>query len=426
MLKTMLADRTGNFAMTAALLIVVMCASIGSAVDYTFALNARQKLQQAADSAAVGAIAEQSVGVLAALSNGSTGAIAEAEADAEQWFRVNTDPKTLAYVNNFDFDVTRSSTTFTSRVEFHARVPTTFLKIIGKNSIDVAGSATGTYSPVTYTDFYLMLDNSPSMGLGATTSDISLLEANNGGCAFACHIAGQANDAYALAKSIGATLRIQVVASATQSMINTAKTARRYNDQYRMALYTLGPKAANARLTEVAAMSSNLDDIKTSAGTIDLMSIAGKGENGYQQTDLLSALTTLKDTAGTGGSGLSGTDRQKVVFLVSDGVEDANRPTGCLKALSGATRCQQPIDTSVCTKIKANGVRIAVLYTTYLDVNSDSWYRKWIKPFHSEIATNMKACASDGLYFEVSPSSGVADAMNALFLKVVNMPRLTG
>lgn len=426
MMKTLLADRSGNFALMSALLMMVLCVSVGSAIDYTFALNARQKLQQAADSAAVGAIAEQSVGVLAALSKGSTGAIAEAEADAQQWFRTNTDPQTLAYVTNFNFNITRNSTTFASRVVFNASVPTTFLKIIGKNSIDIAGSATGTYSPVTYTDFYLMLDNSPSMGLGATTSDISLLERNNGGCAFACHIEGSTSDAYALAKTIGATLRIQLVASATQSMITTAKNTRRYSDQYRMALYTMGATARNAVLTEVAAMSSNLDAIKTSAGTIDIMSIPEQNFDKDQQTDLLNNLTSLKTTMGTGGQGLSATDRQKVLFLVSDGVEDANRPSGCLKRILDGTRCQQPLDTSVCTKIKANGVRIAVLYTTYLDINNNSHYNTWIKPFRSEIATNMKACASDGLYFEVSPSSGIADAMNALFLKVVNMPRLTG
>jgi Putative Flp pilus-assembly TadE/G-like len=426
MLKTMLADRTGNFAMMAALLMLVLCLAIGSALDYTFALNARQKLQQAADSAAVGAIAEQSVGVLAALSKGSTGAIAEAEADAEQWFRVNTDSKTLAYVTNFDFDITRSSTTFTSRVEFNASIPTTFLKIIGRNSIDIAGSATGTYAPVTYTDFYLMLDNSPSMGLGATTSDIALLESNNDGCAFACHIEGSTTDAYALAKTIGATLRIQLVASATQSMIDTATTTRRYSDQYRMALYTMGAAATNAVLTEVAELSSNLDDIKTAAGTVDIMSIPYQNYNSDQQTDLLTNLTTLETTMGNGGQGLSAADRQKVLFLVSDGVEDASRASGCLKKLSGSTRCQQPIDTSICTEIKANGVRIAVLYTTYLEIDNNGWYNTWIKPFHSQIATNMKACASDGLFFEVTPSSGIAEAMSALFLKVVNMPRLTG
>ena len=37
----------------------------------------------------------------------------------------------------------------------------------------------------------------------------------------------------------------------------------------------------------------------------------------------------------------------------------------------------------------------------------------------------MKECASDGLFFEVSPSQGIDEAMNALFMKIINMPRLT-
>jgi hypothetical protein len=88
-------------------------------------------------------------------------------------------------------------------------------------------------------------------------------------------------------------------------------------------------------------------------------------------------------------------------------------------------RCQQPLDTTACKAIKANGVSIAVLYTTYQPLDSNDWYNQYIKPFRSEIATNMQACASEGLYFEVSPSQGIEEAMNALFLKIINMPRLT-
>ena len=69
--------------------------------------------------------------------------------------------------------------------------------------------------------------------------------------------------------------------------------------------------------------------------------------------------------------------------------------------------------------------QIAVLYTTYLSIENNGWYRTWIKPFRSEIATSMKECATEGLFFEVSPSQGIDEAMNALFLKVINMPRLT-
>jgi len=66
-----------------------------------------------------------------------------------------------------------------------------------------------------------------------------------------------------------------------------------------------------------------------------------------------------------------------------------------------------------------------VLYTTYLPLPTNDWYNKWISPFQSEIPTKMQACASPGLYFEVTPTQGIADAMKALFLKVIRAPRIT-
>ena len=94
-----------------------------------------------------------------------------------------------------------------------------------------------------------------------------------------------------------------------------------------------------------------------------------------------------------------------------------------------------PIDVSLCTTIKARGIKIAVLYTTYLQLPTNSWYMTYIDPFNqgpfgpspnSEIAQNMQSCASPGLYFEVSPTQGISDAMNALFKKAVADARIAG
>jgi hypothetical protein len=38
----------------------------------------------------------------------------------------------------------------------------------------------------------------------------------------------------------------------------------------------------------------------------------------------------------------------------------------------------------------------------------------------------MQECATSGLFFEVSPTEGISDAMNALFKKIISAPRLTG
>ena len=70
-----------------------------------------------------------------------------------------------------------------------------------------------------------------------------------------------------------------------------------------------------------------------------------------------------------------------------------------------------------------------MLYTTYLALPTNTWYNSWIEPFNagpygpspnSQIAQNMEACASPGFYFEVSPTQGISEAMNALFQKAIS------
>jgi hypothetical protein len=88
-------------------------------------------------------------------------------------------------------------------------------------------------------------------------------------------------------------------------------------------------------------------------------------------------------------------------------------------------RCQEPLNVSYCAALKNRGVKIAVRYTTYLPLPTNPWYNAWIAPFAGQIAANMQDCASPGFYFEVSPSQGISDAMNAVFKKAVAQARLT-
>lgn len=420
-------DRAGNFGLMFGLVSMPLLIAVGAAFDYSYSSTVKNQLQAAADAAAVGALSEQSVGVIASLKNGSLGKIDLGEADAKRLFEANLDPKYKAYLKSYSVSLVRSADKFVAQVTFAAKVPTSLLAVAGIQSVDVAGNAQANYVPASYIDFYMLLDNSPSMGLGATTADIQKLEANTSDkCAFACHESKKTDNYYTLAKSLGVATRIEVVSAAAQKMTDTASKTRKSVDQYRMAVYSLGASAETAKLTEVAAMSSNLDNVQDQTDTIDLMTTPEHNYNNDQQTDLVGSLTSLKTIMGVGGNGYSTSDRQKVLFLVTDGVEDVYRPDDCTQpTVPGKGRCQAPLDPAVCDQIKNNNIRIALLYTTYQPVDSNSWYTKYIAPFQSSIPNTIKACASDGLFFEVSPSDGIEEAMNALFYKVVNLPRLT-
>ena len=234
-------------------------------------------------------------------------------------------------------------------------------------------------------------------------------------------------DANAAAKRLGVSMRIDVVRSATQQLMDTAKSSQIRSEQFRAAIYSFGAKAENAVLTEIARLSSDLTAARTSAEAIDIMTLPYAGYRGDTQTNFDRMFASLDTKITTAGDGSTASSPQKVLFFVSDGVNDADK-SQCSRSWftsGGVPRCQEPLNASLCTSLKNKGVKIAVLYTTYLPLPTNSWYNTWIKPFQATIGTNMKACASDGLYFEVSPSQGISEAMNALFKKALNQVTLT-
>lgn len=426
-LMKVLKDRSGNFGMMTALLIVPLVGAVGLAIDTNYAFEQKEMLMSAADAAAVGVLSEKSAGVAAALAMTSDGEVSVADADARRLFLAQVPQDMRDRILSTDISIKRTGNEMTSKLDFQARVPTSFMAILGKESVTVSGTATATYQTNAFIDFYMLLDNTPSMGLAATQADIALMQKNTpDACAFACHTTEKPDqNYYAIAKTVGAQMRIDVVREATQALTHDATEYTRVANQYRMSVYTFGATADTAGLTEIVPMSNDMAKVRTATDAVDLMTTKQNNYLGNQLTNFDTALTAMKNKIGTGGTGFTSTDRQKVLFFVSDGVADANKPA-CTEKLSGATRCQEPLQPSYCQAIKDKGVKIAVLYTTYLELPDDSWWKNWIKPFNSKIATNMEACASPGYYFEVSPSEGITNAMQALFRKVINAPRLTG
>jgi len=178
-------------------------------------------------------------------------------------------------------------------------------------------------------------------------------------------------------------------------------------------------------------LSSSLSSAKAAAGNIDLMTVKGQNENNDQDTNFTNIFPQINSAVSAPGAGTSSAPL-KYLFFVSDGVADEYN-TSCLKPTTGG-RCQSPLNPALCTIIKNRGIKIAVLYTTYLALPTNSWYNKWIAPFNvgpygpspnSEIANNMASCASPGLFFEVSPTQGISEAMNALFQKAVAEARIS-
>jgi Flp pilus assembly protein TadG len=460
-LKAFRSAKGGNVALIFAFCMIPMIGLVGAGVDYSRAARIQTIMQAAADAAALGSVAQASQGYAAALQMQSSGPVPAAQTEAGNIFNGEISGRTGFSVTNFSVVANSANWKLTSTVQVTATVPTTLMEILGWNTMTVTASSVASNGLPTFMDFYLLLDNTPSMGLPATQNDINTLvngttkyaSTNGLGCAFACHDIGanQSNpnnsafdDFYTTAKSLGVTKRIDVMASAAAQMMSTAISDQTVNSQFRVAIYTFGTWGSTTPPSDVAkqvtnnyapnqviGLTTDLSSAATAAAKIDLMTVNKNNENSDRATNFDLMLPAMSNLIPTPGTGQSANSRQALLFFVSDGMADEVDPGNCFgKNLSGQSRCIEPINTALCTAIKNRGIRIAVLYTTYLTlpssgVGSDSWSTNNVMPLVPQVSPAMQACASPGLFFEVTPTQGIGDAMNKLFEQAIATARLT-
>jgi Flp pilus assembly protein TadG len=421
-LRRFAGDRKGNVAIIFAFSLMPLMMLTGMGIDYTMATQRKAELDAAADAAALAAVTPS---MMAQPSSASVTA-------AQNMFnsQVQTIPG-LSYTSaNLSVNAVDNGLNRTVTVSYTASSQNTFSGVLGQSSWALGGSSQATASVAPNIDFYLLLDNSPSMAIAATSAGINTMVSNTshqGGCAFACHETYPAADNlgnpggidnYQLAKNLNVVTRIQNLNAATQSLMDTATTVMaNFNSKYRMGIYTFNASGAQT----VAAFPSTPASAKTLAASIDVLTVyknnclTSSNCNSDEDTDFEHAMSDINNTMPNPGSGAAGQPPQEVLFLVSDGVDDSNK---------SGSRNQALFDTSWCTTVKNRGIRIAVLYTTYLPLPTNSWYNSYIAPFQPQIAGNMQKCASPGLYFQVSTDQDITAAMAALFQQAVATARL--
>jgi Flp pilus assembly protein TadG len=429
-------DRRGNVVMIFALSLIPCIFLTGMALDFSSATQKRVQLNAAADAAALAAVTP----IMMGQSN------ANAQTAATNAF--NGVASTVSGVTSVTPTITVTSSngglTRTTTVSYTANSTNAFpdvLKLLtgtSQTSWAISGSSQSTSSTSPNINFYLLLDNSPSMNIAATTAGINTMvahTASQGGCAFACHEShpssdnlGNPNgeDNYTLAQNLGVVTRIQNMATATQALMTTASTTEAANNAvYKMAIYTFNYSGTST----VQTLTSSLSTAATAAAGIDVLEVynnnclTSSNCNNDTDTDFDSAMSSINSIMPTPGTGAGGSTPQEVLFIVSDGVDD-KVSASCSETLDG-TRCQQPFSTTWCTTVKNRGIRIAVLYTEYLPLPTNNWYNTWISPWQPQIATNMQSCASAGLYFKITTDGDIASAMQNLFEQAVATARLT-
>jgi Flp pilus assembly protein TadG len=407
------ADKRAYVAVLFGLAAVPLITAIGATIDYSRAVAAKSRLDMIADSAALEAIAS---GSLASRWNKPDRGEGEIKAFFESQARSIPD----VVVNPVKVTITQTDLQRTATVEYSATVHNHFGAFLKPTTV-IQGKAGSTTSRPIYMDFYLLLDNSPSMGLGATLADIKTMEdatafaPNDAKCAFACHETQPTTPGltrYQLAKSLGVKMRIDLVRDATQRLIARAAATQVVPNQFRIGIDTF----SDAR-QQISALTTNFTAASTAASTIDIKAIPYQNYNSDRYTDF-DGLIPYLGTLPQGGNGVSGSSPRTILFLVSDGMTDEPTPG------NPGGRTLKPIPIEVCNTIKSRNILIAALYTTYYPLPSNGWYMDNIAPFVANVGPAMQQCASPGLFFEVNPTQGIPEALEALFQKAVGEARL--
>ena len=165
----------------------------GAAIDYGRAAQIHTKLNAAADAAALAALTPSMLQQSSSV----------AQAAAVNMFNGLTEgiPGLTAHATQVTVTVTVGATTLMRNVavSYSSSVNTIFAQVLGKSTLPVSGVSQASAQAPPNIDFYVLLDNSPSMALPATQAGITQMQNlttkadAHGGCAFACHQASTNN-----------------------------------------------------------------------------------------------------------------------------------------------------------------------------------------------------------------------------------------
>jgi Flp pilus assembly protein TadG len=500
----------GTVAIITALLIVPMTFALGLAYDYTMASNRKDQINGMADSATLGAVTPAMMMQSSATAQARSTALFLDQVQNVSGATVSAGDVAVTVTDTpFGATITRNVT-----LTYKAYSPNVFAGVLGLPAFQIGGNSSATSGGAPNIDFYLMLDTSPSMEIAATTAGLNTLSADTGyvdssdrNCTFGCHQSNATpltsctnapshrdpatglmttacqfvtssaqkipctssgtygdhtaftssstfpltgRDFYDLSRCTGVTLRIDLLNTAAQNLMDTATTTEASNHAaYRMAIYETDVNQANPandlNLYTLEPLTSNLADAKSKAATIASLEmcinndlVCGDSSNSDMDTYLdrdLSTLNTSTSLLPTPGNGTNnaGDTPQEVLFIVTDGLND-----------QGSPRSYPPMDWNgtTCAAIKARGIRIAVLYTQYIAGSGGSWYTGHVQPGlptglppglptstpnpGDPMSLAAQQCASTGLYYEITTDGDVSAALQTLFLKAVSTARLTG
>ena len=191
LLRRLKADERGGVLMIMGFALIPLTFAVGFGVDYARAMSLRTQLDAAADAAALAAVAPSMILQSNTASTSAANAMFSAQASLLSGYRnLQMTPTVLdgASGSSGALGYLRKAT-----VTYTAESINIFGGILGAPTLTIKGTSTASAAQPPNVDFYLAMDNSPSMLLPATSDGVSKIIAatkspwKTEGCAFACH-----------------------------------------------------------------------------------------------------------------------------------------------------------------------------------------------------------------------------------------------
>ena len=427
----------------------VLVMIVGFAADYGYASYINQRLARATDSATLGSVSQT-----AATTAGGYDKTSAMQTIGNNVFTANIGDLNSTGVT-FSLSVVSDGTGGVIATGSYAyKCPTFFGGLLGINNIPLSGTAKTIARPVVYVNYYILVDNSQSMGIGTTQADMTALyqrvlaysnaapptgvssQPGDGGCVFGCHnkqVIGYnawqqpiyqkyTNEDLAHNAIYGSpiTLRLDSAITAVNSIITSAQQIAGITKNIKFGIYTIGEDSNTGKSVQLIKDPPTTDyaATQTAVSTIDLVNTDGSQSTG--NTDFHDEITDFlasQSPAIAQGSGASATSPINYIFLITDGINDVRG--NCNKY----RLCSSPIDSSECNVLKKNAI-VGVIYTTYLPIYqfnqpSDPEDRFDVimgtpQPAQAKLALQNCATSSDW-FFEAQDGPTLISSVQALF-----------
>lgn len=401
------ADRRGAVAVTFTLSLLPLLGMVGGAIDYGRIASIRSRLEGGLDAALLAAAKE-------ALDKDQPNVSQER---VEKVLRAVVGRHAEGVLEGVTVETVVRDGARRAVAQYTAEVRTVFASFIGMDRVPLSGRAEVTLERPTYTDLYLVLDVSASMGLAADDAGRRLLaiktrEVNGEECTFACHMKDNPihpKTNLQIAQENGIRTRIDVTRSVSDTLLSDIKAAQGRTvfgpDIYRVGLYSFsgsGVDVGGARA--LANPSANVELVRPQIGALQL-------DNATAYKPMLS---TMAQIIGSSSDGSRPESPRKFMILLTDG-HDYGHDWSQSKT----------IDPRDCEAVKRNGVGLYIFNTKWV-ADWGNWAFDPILGYKANplgggtvfeaLGPKLRECSSgEGFYFEGTDAAEIAATFRKIF-----------